>query len=479
MNQLKNNKESERNPLARTMTIICIVFALIMAICKGSIDFWIYESDMMNRYQSYTRDVLNYVVREIDGDDLYNCMVTRTKSEKYHELQKLTNDLKETHKLEFLYIIQPISENPPDNMMDVLAAYTQAGKDAGTDGLTDLGNFTGDLYPPEVAREYLARMDKNPEVTFFMNSSDFGNMYTAIRPIFNSKGEPIAVICADVLTEEINEGRSKYIKMSIFVTVLAGAFLILAMAYWLKSRVADPIKRIRNSAKSFAERCHDAKNIDVIDFEDPNITTNDEIEDLAIALSSMCADMKAYTEELLQADREKNDLKAKVVKMDSLAYKDALTGAGNKAAYEKFMAKIEWDIISDEAEFTILMADLNYLKRVNDNFGHDKGNEYLMKMYEMLCEFFPYGKIFRIGGDEFVIIVTNDKCKHVELSVKKLKHKMKKILKNTELEPWERVSAAIGISHYEDWKHMTANDVFLEADKNMYADKKAMRAGRE
>ena len=81
----------------------------------------------------------------------------------------MTNDLKETHQLEFLYIIQPISENPPDNMMDVLAAYTQAGKDAGTDGLTDLGNFTGELYPPEVAREYLARMDKNPEVTFFTN----------------------------------------------------------------------------------------------------------------------------------------------------------------------------------------------------------------------------------------------------------------------------------------------------------------------
>ena len=90
--------------------------------------FVVYEQDMLNRYHAYTADLLNYVARSIDGDDLLQCMKTWVKSEKYHDLQKLTNDLKETHKIQFLYIIQPLSENPPDNMMDVLAAYTQAGK---------------------------------------------------------------------------------------------------------------------------------------------------------------------------------------------------------------------------------------------------------------------------------------------------------------------------------------------------------------
>jgi len=205
MSEQKNFQDKKnKNPMSKTITLFCFFFATGFAICMGTMSFWVYEQDMVNRYHAYTADILNYVAREIDGDDLQNCMITKTKSAKYHELQNLTNDLKETHALEFLYIIQPLSENPPDNMMDVLAAYTQAGKAAGTDGLTDLGKLTGDAYPPDVAKNYLARMDRNPEVTFFPNDTEFGNIYTAIRPIFNSKGEPIAVLCADVLVDEIN-----------------------------------------------------------------------------------------------------------------------------------------------------------------------------------------------------------------------------------------------------------------------------------
>ncbi len=204
-------RKIQRNPLTKAMTIVCVLFSVISAVVMGTVGYFVYEQDMIARYNAYTEDTLNYVARTIDGDDLQQCMQTGEKSEKYNQLQALMNDLKETHKLEFLYIIQPISENPPDNMMDVLAAYTQEGKEAGTDGLTDLGRYTMDLYPPEVARQYLARMDYDPKVTFFPNDTDFGNIYTAIRPIFNRQGEPVAVLCADVLTNELNAGRIRFI----------------------------------------------------------------------------------------------------------------------------------------------------------------------------------------------------------------------------------------------------------------------------
>ena len=375
---------TKRNPLARTMTFFCILFAVIFALCMGTMSFFVYEHDMLNRYHAYTTDVLNYVARSIDGDDLLQCMKTGVKSEKYHDLQKLTNDLKETHKLQFLYIIQPISENPPDNMMDVLAAYTQAGKEDGTDGLTDLGNYTGDFYPPEVARHYLARMDHDPSVSFFPNDTEFGNIYTAIRPIFDSKGEPIAVLCADVLIDEIDAGRHRYIAMSVLVALIAGAILSLIMSHWLRRRVANPIQRISQSAANFADKSRGSKDLDVISFDDPNIHTNDEIEDLANALSSMCDNMKAYTEELIMADREMGTLRQKIEKMDYMAYTDNLTGAGNKAAYEKQITHIDWDILAGEASFAIVMVDLNYLKRVNDNFGHDRGNFYIKNLYSVL-----------------------------------------------------------------------------------------------
>lgn len=248
-----------KNPLSKTMTLFCFFFAVIFSICMGTMNFFVYEQDMIRRYQTYTTDILNYVAREIDGDDLQNCMKTKIKSEKYNDLQKLANDLKETHDLEFLYIIQPISENPPDNMMDVLAAYTQYEVDVEPETLTYLGKMTDDFYPPEVAKNYLARMDKNPEVTFFQNSSDFGNIYTAIRPIFNSKGEPIAVLCADVLIDDITAGKVRFAKMSLAVALIAGLMLVAIMSHWLRRRIAEPIMRLKNSATSFAERSHGKK----------------------------------------------------------------------------------------------------------------------------------------------------------------------------------------------------------------------------
>ena len=102
---------------------------------------------------------------------------------------------------------------------------------------------------------------------------------------------------------------------------------------------------------------------------------------LSAALSSMCVDMRAYAEELIESERKLSSMQAHVKKMDVLAYREALTGAGNKAAYEKEVLRLDWDIMMDQAQFVLIMADLNYLKRVNDTFGHDHGNLYIQRMY--------------------------------------------------------------------------------------------------
>lgn len=480
MDEQKNLQENKkRNPLAKTMTLFCFFFAVFFAVCIGTMNFLVYEEDMMNRYHAYTADVLNYVAREIDGDDLQKCIETKTKSEKYNELQSLTNDLKETHKLEFLYIVKPLSENPPDNMMDVLAAVTQYETDYEADQLTDLGNLTGDMYPAEIAKYYFKRMDKNPEVTFFPNESEFGDIYTAIRPIFNSNGEPIAVLCADVLVDEITEGKIRFIKMTCTIALIAGVVLILIMSHWLRRRIAEPIMRLKNSAISFAERAHGTKDLDVLEFEDPQISTNDEIEDLAVALSSMCRDMKTYTAELILSEKRMHVLKERVVKMHTLAHKDALTGAGNKAAYEDIVKRMDWDILAGKAKFAIIMMDLNYLKKVNDTFGHERGNLYLINAYKIIKEFFREEDIFRIGGDEFAIILQGEEYEKAVSNLTAFRERISEQIKNSDLEPWERISVACGIAFYNSENHEESLDVFKEADKVMYEEKKRMKAGRE
>lgn len=74
--------------------------------------------------------------------------------------------------------------------MDVLAAVTEYELAYEADTMTDLGNLTGEFYPTEIAAQYIARMDHDPTITYFRNDSDFGRIYTALRPIFNGKANP-------------------------------------------------------------------------------------------------------------------------------------------------------------------------------------------------------------------------------------------------------------------------------------------------
>ena len=140
---------------------------------------------------------------------------------------------------------------------------------------------------------------------------------------------------------------------------------------------------------------------------------------------------------------------------------------------------MDWDILAEKAEFAIAMMDLNYLKRINDNFGHDKGNAYIVKTYSLIREVFPIAEIFRIGGDEFVVLLQDEDYRHAGIKIQLFKDLMFEQMKNSSLDPWERISVSVGLAYYNKLEHSEANDVFKEADKKMYQDKKRMHAGRE
>ena len=456
-----------------------ILFVLAISIALGAAGYMIYWNNMIASYQNYAGDAIDYLARMTDGDDLLSCMRSGKKSEKYLALQDLSNDFKETHDLLYIYIIEPLRKNPPDNMMDVLAAYTSWGKADGTDGLTDLGNYTGDAYPPEVAEQYMNRMDRDPRVTYFRNDTDFGRIYTAIRPIFDGNGNPIAVICGDILIDEIYGAAASYALMAGAIALVIGALVVFIMDRWLYRRVIGPVARLGEVAEDFEQKCRERADVENLTMEDPNISTQDEVEALSVTISSMVKDVQEYAKDLLSKEGEIVNLKEHVNKMDVLAYRDSLTGAGNKAAYEKTKVRLEWDVLSGGAEFAIIMADLNYLKRINDTFGHDKGNEYIKKLYSMIIAVFIESPVFRIGGDEFVIITQGEEMEHTHELLEIIKRKMDEVSHNRSLDPWERVSTAFGYAKYDPSMDSCVDDVFKRADAAMYEEKKAMHASRE
>ena len=201
------------------------------------------------------------------------------------------------------------------------------------------------------------------------------------------------------------------------------------------------------------------------------IHTGDEIENLYHALLKTTQDVVNYFEKLRRAKRQ-------VAEMDELAHKDSLTGIKNKAAYDEATALLDEKISAGNAAFCIVMIDVNYLKRVNDTYGHERGNIYLMNAVKLISSVFGAENVFRIGGDEFVVILEGDKVSLSKYFVKQFKAEMERKNSNQSLEAWEKVSAAVGVSIYNSAKDKTADEVFKRADKEMYDNKLAMKAAR-
>ena len=296
-----NNKKS----IAKTLLIGVAAFVLLIAIGLGAFGFATYYNGMIDKYQTYLHDVLEFSMTEIDADDLEKCISSRTKSESFENAQDVLNRIKENYSIEYIYIVKPLNTDPVDNMMDVMAGITDEEKktDEAFYSVT-LGALTSDNYSAEVAKKYLDAMNEDG-VSYFSNKTEFGYDYTGVMPIKNSAGKAIAVLGCDVSMHDIEVVFNRYLITLILVTLAIAAVTIFAMYKWLHIRVIDPLKRLEASSASFVASNRNTDNPEDLKFDDPDIHTGDEMESLSKSLTDMFQDMKTYMTDLLSVTKEK------------------------------------------------------------------------------------------------------------------------------------------------------------------------------
>lgn len=155
------------------------------------------------------------------------------------------------------------------------------------------------------------------------------------------------------------------------------------------------------------------------------------------------------------------------ISLEESAMMDELTHVYNRRFFDQYTSNL---IKHGSFPFSIISADCNDLKKVNDTYGHIAGDEYIRiaaLLFRMNVE--GMGTIFRTGGDEFVIIIPNDTDGKAEEIIQKLKDEEKHFsIKN------KNISISYGLSYVKG-----ENDDFKtalnEADKKMYENKAAYK----
>jgi len=176
---------------------------------------------------------------------------------------------------------------------------------------------------------------------------------------------------------------------------------------------------------------------------------------------------------MIRARREARDSNDKVEVLNKRVFLDGLTNVLNKAAFNDIIQDIQNRINQNEKlAFSIAVFDCDHLKEVNDGFGHVKGDEYLKKSAAILSEIFVNSPVYRIGGDEYAVILQNDDYVNRESLIKEFEKKSAETLEKAENE-WEKVSMSMGITDFDPENDRYIDDVVQRADELMYKNKRA------
>lgn len=153
--------------------------------------------------------------------------------------------------------------------------------------------------------------------------------------------------------------------------------------------------------------------------------------------------------------------------LNRFSYLDDLTGLDNRRSYEEDVFNLKEDTLDDD--FVYVNIDVNSLKKVNDTLGHNAGDEIIIGAAKICKELFgPFGKVYRMGGDEFAAMIKIDEETFEDLRIQLVDHVCSCCGQKVKV-----MSLAIGYAPKREFKDKKFKDLVNIADDRMYEDKAA------
>ena len=308
--------------------------------------------------------------------------------------------------------------------------------------------------------------------TYTTNTEEYGYLATSGTPVYNKDGEVVGYAMVDVSMDDIASWRHRMMAILVGLQVIITALVIIVSVILINRAMVRPINQLSQAAKDYSQ---DEDVISHDHFSKLDIHSHDEIKDLSESMKQMEADLNDKIANLLKTTNELTASRQEVSKMNEIALKDALTGVSSKYAYDTDLKALAQ---SASGDFGLAVIDLNELKMIIDTYGHEKGNIAIKELCRIVCYVFTHSPVYRIGGDEFVVMLKDHDLEHIEELIAQFNGELADIAAKTDLDPWERVSAAIGYAVFDADRDGTPDGTFRQADRAMYLRKQEMKSNR-
>ena len=377
-------------------------------------------------------DIANTAASMLDGDVLERLTKDDKDTPEYKAALEILTYFQDNIELEYIYCIRDMGDKTFTFTIDPTV------EDPGEFG--DPIVYTDALYAASLG---------TPAVDDEPYEDKWGRFYSAYSPVFDSDHNVAGIVAVDFSAAWYEHEIARLIWTTVIIIVVA-FILSVMVAHMVGARYKRSFTRLYKEMNELSE------GIETLVREvSPEAEATEEHLISADEGSDQAADEIAVIGNKVRSMQ--GTLKTQIDVIRAQAYFDGLTGLKNRTSYEDHIDRVNEAISKRNAAFTVAVFDINQLKTINDELGHDEGDRVIMTVADKLKQIFGSESVYRIGGDEFVAILDADDPKD------KMKQ-LRRELKDTAI--------SMGYAFFVKAADTEYSTVFKRADEAMYADKR-------
>lgn len=454
-------KHKLQNMVLLSFSVLALALIIIISLVVGTQYVDKEMENCKNTAYAYTKSAAEY----IDGDRIAYYLETEEKDEYYYEVLDFLNAFQAKSSIQYYYVFVPFE----DDLVYIWDANLE-------EGACELGYHEEYMEGGKEAT-YSIYKQNPPEEIELVNDDTYGYIASAYSPVFDSNGEPVAVVGVDVYMPDLQKNMAEFLTVVIIAVVLVVLVAVLICFFFVKRKIVNPINKIRNVSKSMVENLENEDSIQV------SVKTGNEIEELLDSFKEMYSDVREYINKLSTVTAEKERIGAE------LDVAKHIQSSMLPCLFPAFPERTEFDIhasmtpakevggdfydffMVDDRHLAIVMADVSgkgvpaalfmviAKTLIKDHTTPERNlGEVFTKVNNLLCESNSEG-LFVTAFEGVLDLVTG------EFNFVNAGHEIPYICKaGKEFEPY-KIKAGFVLAGMEDMKYKGGSIVLEEGDK--------------